>query len=111
MITITPKAIQKAKEIMVAENLGSEHYLRVNVKGGGCSGFTYDLFFEDTKIDSSQEETYVYDGLTIAVNNLCLSYLDGTEIDYIDQMYGGGFKFNNPGASTTCGCGMSFDAK
>jgi iron-sulfur cluster assembly accessory protein len=115
MVTITQKALEKSKQIMLQEGLSiTEHYMRVNILGGGCSGFTYDLFFESNLVEPINldiDNVYEYDGLKIVINHLCLSYIANTEIDFIDKMYGGGFKFNNPIASTTCGCGSSFDIK
>jgi len=112
MITITQKALEKAKQTMKSEGLSlQDNYMRVNILGGGCSGFSYDLFFDFGDIDLDSENVYEYDELRIVVNHLCLQYVDGTEIDYIDKLHGGGFKFNNPNTSTTCGCGSSFDVK
>ena len=107
MITLTPKAADKVKEIRDAEGL-AEQGLRVRVIGGGCSGFTYDLFFEDetTEFDSefSSFEIPLY------VDMMSLQYLEGTEIDYVEGLHGAGFKFLNPKAKSTCGCGSSFSA-
>lgn len=107
MLTLTPKASEKVKEIRDAENLG-EQGLRVRVIGGGCSGFTYDLFFEDetTELDS----TFESDGIRLYVDMMSLQYLEGTMIDYVEGLHGAGFKFVNPTAKSTCGCGSSFSA-
>ena len=107
MIELTPKASDKVKEIRDAESLG-EQGLRVRVIGGGCSGFTYDLFFEDetTEFDSVFES----DGIKLYVDMMSLQYLEGTEIDYVEGLHGAGFKFLNPKAKSTCGCGSSFSA-
>lgn len=107
MISLTPKAADKVKEIRQAEGL-TEQGLRVRVIGGGCSGFTYDLFFEDetTDLDSRFEA----DGIPLYVDMMSLQYLEGTTIDYVEGLHGAGFKFVNPSAKSTCGCGSSFSA-
>lgn len=112
MITITQNALQKTKQLMQLEDLLlSDNYMRINIIGGGCAGFSYDLFFDSKTINLDIEDVYEYDELRIVVNHLCLQYVEGTELDYIERMYGGGYKFNNPNTSTTCGCGSSFDVK
>ena len=109
MISLTEKAAEKVKEIRTSEeDLQSDHALRVRVVGGGCSGFQYDLFFEDETTDFDQMfETH---GVRIFVDLMSLQYLEGTEIDYVDGLHGAGFKFLNPAAKSTCGCGSSFSA-
>jgi iron-sulfur cluster insertion protein len=107
MIDLTPKASDKVKEIRAAENLG-EQGLRVRVIGGGCSGFTYDLFFEDETTDLDSE--FESEGVKLYVDMMTLQYLDGTTIDYVEGLHGAGFKFTNPKAKSTCGCGSSFSA-
>src|SRR6476620_11345823 len=99
MITITEKAAQKVKEIADAEALQGQG-LRLRVVGGGCSGFSYDLYFEDKPTD--MDETFEANGVNL--------YLEGTEIDYVEGLHGSGFKFNNPNVKGTCGCGSSFSA-
>ncbi len=107
VITLTPKAAEKVKEIRDSEGLGDQG-LRVRVIGGGCSGFSYDLFFEDetTELDSTFESF----GIPIYIDMMSFQYLEGTEIDYVEGLYGAGFKFINPQAKQTCGCGSSFSA-
>ena len=106
MITLTERAAQKVKEIQKAEDL-AEQSLRLRVIGGGCSGFSYDLFF-DEETDASMDETFDSHGITLRVDMMSFTYLEGTEIDYVEGLYGAGFKFNNPTAKATCGCGSSF---
>lgn len=106
-LTLTDKAAEKVKEIREAENLGSQG-LRVRVLGGGCSGFTYDLFFEDETSDLDQ--TFESHGIKLYVDMMSYQYLEGTEIDYVEGLHGAGFKFQNPAAKSTCGCGSSFSA-
>ncbi len=105
MITITDKAAQKVKEIALAEQLDGQG-LRLRVIGGGCSGFSYDLYFEEKPGD--MDETFESNGVNLFVDPLSVQYLDGTEIDYVETLSGSGFKFNNPNVQGTCGCGSSF---
>ncbi|MFW6050501.1 MAG: iron-sulfur cluster insertion protein ErpA [Myxococcota bacterium] len=107
MIALTTKAAEKVKEIREAEGLG-EQGLRVRVIGGGCSGFSYDLFFEDEVNDLDQ--TFESNGVKIYIDMMSHQYLEGTEIDYVEGLHGAGFKFVNPQARATCGCGSSFSA-
>ncbi len=107
MITLTEKAVGKVKEIREAEGLG-EQGLRVRVIGGGCSGFSYDLFFEDEVSDVDQ--TFESQGIKLYVDMMSFQYLEGVEIDYVEGLHGAGFKFLNPNAKSTCGCGSSFSA-
>jgi iron-sulfur cluster insertion protein len=106
-ITLTEKAVTKVKEIREAEGLG-EQGLRVRVIGGGCSGFSYDLFFEDEVSDVDQ--TFESHGIKLYVDMMSFQYLEGVEIDYVEGLHGAGFKFLNPNAKSTCGCGSSFSA-
>jgi iron-sulfur cluster insertion protein len=107
MITITDKAASKVQEIAVAEELAGQG-LRLRVVGGGCAGFTYDLFFEDKPTD--MDEQFEDKGIKLYIDPLSYQYLDGTEIDYVESTAGAGFKFVNPNTKSTCGCGSSFSA-
>ena len=105
-IKILPKAVAQAKKIMEENNMPASYNLRISVKGGGCSGFTYHLGFDeevketDTKIEQ--------DGLSVIVDGKSLFYLLGCELDFSDGLNGKGFEFRNPNAKKTCGCGESF---
>ena len=105
-ITITEKAKSEIHRIKQSNNIPETYGLRIGVKGGGCSGMTYTLNFDensrdgDTVIESENVKLYV-DGKS-------LFYLMGTELDFSDGLNGKGFLFNNPNASKTCGCGESF---
>jgi iron-sulfur cluster assembly protein len=91
---------------MVEEQCTEDHFLRVSVKGGGCSGLTYDLDFDDTIVpfDEISEDQ----GLKLVIDRRSLLYLLGTELDFTEGLNGKGFLFTNPNASRTCGCGESF---
>ncbi len=105
MITITDRAALKVKEIQSAEGLEGQA-LRLCVKGGGCAGFSYDLYFEDKPTET--DEQFECNGVKVCVDEMSLQYLDSTEIDYVEEAHREGFKFNNPNVKGTCGCGSSF---
>ena len=104
MIKLTEKAVTKVKEIAEAEGIASLT-IRVSVKGGGCSGMTHDMEFNDVKFDT--DEIVEQDGVTIVIDCLSAQYLESATIDYIDSPFGGGFKFSSPDIKSTCGCGNS----
>jgi iron-sulfur cluster insertion protein len=106
MISLSERASHKVREIQQTEGLDSQA-LRVRVIGGGCSGFTYDLFFDD-EFNNDIDEKIESNGIPVFVDMMSLTYLEGTEIDYVEGLYGAGFKFSNPTAKSTCGCGSSF---
>lgn len=104
-IHITDLAASKVLEIRDAEQIEGEMSLRVRVVGGGCAGFSYDLYFDSrTELDRD----FNINGVDVIVDEMSLMYLMGTEIDYIESLQGAGFKFNNPNVKSTCGCGSSF---
>ncbi len=105
VISMTDLAAEKVREIAEAEGLAGQG-LRLRVIGGGCAGFQYDLYFEDTPTD--MDERFESKGVDLYVDPLSFQYLDGTEIDFVDGIHGSGFKFGNPNVSGTCGCGSSF---
>jgi iron-sulfur cluster insertion protein len=105
MISITSLAADKVKEIATSEGLVGQG-LRLRVIGGGCAGFQYDLYFEETPTD--MDERFQSNGVDLFVDPLSYQYLDGTEIDYVEGAHGSGFKFGNPNVTSTCGCGSSF---
>lgn len=104
MITMTDKAAEKVREIAEAEALHGQG-LRLRVVGGGCAGFTYDLYFEDQITD--MDEHFESKGVKLYVDPLSFQYLENTEIDYVEGTHGSGFKFNNPNTTGSCGCGSS----
>jgi|ERR1700689_5665615 iron-sulfur cluster assembly accessory protein len=105
MITVTPVASGKVKEIM-GQQTPAPTALRVAVVGGGCSGFQYHMAFEHAVNDS--DNVYDFEGLKVVVDQMSEMYLEGVEVDYIETLEGAGFKFNNPNVKSTCGCGSSF---
>jgi iron-sulfur cluster insertion protein len=105
MVRITPVAASKVNEIRDAEGIEAGMALRLRVVGGGCAGFSYDLYFDEpVEVDRQVE----IQGVKVVVDEMSLMYLVGTEIDYVEGLQGAGFKFNNPNVKTTCGCGSSF---
>ena len=105
-VTMTPKAVEMVKITREQEGMDAAHGLRIAVRGGGCSGFEYSLDFETEARDN--DWIYEQSGLTLYVDSVSAKYLEGTNIDYVLGTAGAGFKFNNPQARGTCGCGSSF---
>ncbi len=116
MITLTTSAIQKIQmlqaedeleALMMGKGVGVGSPLRVAIRPGGCSGMSYSLYFDFKGV---QEDDWVqnFDGITVIVDPESATKLDGVILDYSESLQGAGFKFNNPGASRTCGCGSSF---
>lgn len=108
MITISEKALEHV--LKLRSELGQENhkmYLRVGVKGGGCSGFSYTMDFDD-EIKPQDEIIHLNDDLTVLIEKKSLLYLFGTELNYSDGLNGRGFEWSNPQANRTCGCGLSF---
>jgi iron-sulfur cluster assembly accessory protein len=106
MVQLTPVAVTKVKEI-ISQQTPSPAGLRVAVVGGGCSGFSYHMAFEN-QINEASDNVYEFEGLKVLVDQMSEMYLDGISIDYIETIEGSGFKFNNPNVKSTCGCGSSF---
>jgi iron-sulfur cluster assembly protein len=106
MITLTTDAIAKVKSILAERN--EESGLRIAVVGGGCSGFQYQMTLD--KEPQVDDQVIDMEGLKVFVDTKSLLYLNGTKVDYVDGLSGSGFKFDNPNAKTSCGCGESFEA-
>ncbi|HEY7317996.1 MAG TPA: iron-sulfur cluster assembly accessory protein [Candidatus Binatia bacterium] len=106
-LTLTEKAIQQVKTLL-ARNHREGQGLRVSVTDGGCSGFSYKLDF--AKEEQPGDLVLELDHVKVYVDAKSVPQLKGTTIDYVTSLYGGGFKFSNPNASGTCGCGTSFSA-
>jgi iron-sulfur cluster assembly protein len=107
MIQLTERAVGKVREILDTQD-PKPVGLRIAVVGGGCSGFSYSMAFENTP--NMLDKTYNYEGLKVFVDQASMLYLDGVEVDYVETLEGAGFKFNNPNVKSTCGCGSSFSA-
>lgn len=105
MIQLTPVAVGKVHEIIDMQE-PKPAGLRIAVVGGGCSGFSYSMAFENSP--GMLDKVYNYEGLKVFVDQASLLYLDGVEVDYVETLEGSGFKFNNPNVKNTCGCGSSF---
>ena len=106
MINITERAASKILEIAGDEGLEGQP-IRIKVIGGGCAGFSYDLFFSgDAPLP--MDETFEGYGVTVIIDPLSFQYMDGAEIDYVEADFESGFKFINPNVTSKCGCGSSF---
>lgn len=106
MITVSEKAKKKLDELRVESQLDAAYMLRVGVVGGGCSGLSYNLDFDNEQKPGDQ--LFEDNGWKILVDMKSFLYLCGTELDFSDGLNGKGFAFNNPNASRSCGCGESF---
>ena len=106
-ITLTEGAITQLKRIREEQDIPEDHGLRIGVKGGGCSGFSYVLGF-DVKTDADDE--FVIGGVKVFMQKSHSMYLLGMQIDWVEGLNNRGFSFDNPNASSTCGCGTSFSA-
>lgn len=104
-VTFTPAAIAEIKRLLQAESVGSQKFLRVGVKGGGCSGLSYVLGIDEKQ---SSDEVYEYNSLPYVMNPSHGIYLIGMEVDWEEGLNARGFTFKNPNASKSCGCGTSF---
>jgi iron-sulfur cluster assembly protein len=106
MIAMTERAVHELRRIIKDQNLPEATALRVGVKGGGCSGFSYTLGFDDQTSETDQISEV--EGVRVVCDPKSFLYLNGTQIDFEDTLMGRGFKFGNPNAAKTCGCGESF---
>ena len=107
MIQLTEQA-QKAVREFIQSEARNGFGLRISVVGGGCSGFQYDLSLAEGA--SENDEVYAFDDLQVFVDKTSLTYLQGTTVDYVSDLRGTGFIFQNPNAVSACGCGHSFEA-
>jgi len=108
MITVTETAASKIVALM-AEERKADGGLRVFVQGGGCSGFQYGLMIEEGEGDASADRVFKSNGVRLFVDPISLRYLGGAQVDFVDNLTGGGFTIKNPNAKSTCGCGSSFN--
>ena len=105
MVNLTPAAAEKLSGIMSQKGMVDSHALRVFVKGGGCGGMQYGMTFDQAR---DGDEVYEQHGMRVIVDSTSLFYIDGANIDYVDNLMGGGFHIDNPQATSSCGCGSSF---
>ena len=105
-VTFSDKGADKVREFLASQELTSETAgLRVGVRGGGCSGFQYQLAFDEQR---DGDVVFDHEGLRLLVDNQSLPYVDGSQIDYVESLQGAGFQVNNPNVVAACGCGSSF---
>ena len=107
-LTLSEAASKQVRELRQAQNLGENVFLRMGVKGGGCSGMSYSLEFDTEQ--GPHDKEFVIDGIKVVVDKKSYIYLNGTTLDYVTQGLTGGFTFVNPQAKSSCGCGTSFSA-
>jgi iron-sulfur cluster assembly accessory protein len=108
MITVTQTAASKITELLTEENK-QQAALRVFVQGGGCSGFQYGLMIDEGEGQADTDQHIESNGVRLLVDPISARYLKGAEVDFIDNLTGGGFTIRNPNAKSTCGCGQSFN--
>ena len=108
LIDLTPLAAEKVKELMAAEPDAESLVLRVAIQGGGCSGFQYGLMIDEGEGDATTDAVIEANGVKLLVDPISARYLRGAEVDFVDNVTGGGFTIKNPNAKSTCGCGSSF---
>ena len=107
-LTLSEAAVKHVKQLKGEQKLGDEVFLRMGVKGGGCSGMSYSLEF-DSEMGPHDRE-FEIDGIKVVCDKKSYIYLNGTTLDYVRQGLTGGFTFVNPNAKSSCGCGTSFSA-
>jgi iron-sulfur cluster assembly accessory protein len=108
MITVTSTAASKIHELLTEENKAAAA-LRVFVQGGGCSGFQYGLMIDEGDGQTDTDQSIESNGVRLLVDPISARYLKGAEVDFVDNITGGGFTIRNPNAKSTCGCGQSFN--
>ncbi|MEY2904151.1 MAG: hypothetical protein RJA52_167 [Bacteroidota bacterium] len=106
-IKLTESALNQLKKIKTEQKITDDHGLRVGVKGGGCSGFSYILGFD---LPKENDQIFEIEGVRIFLEKAHALYLLGMQIDWVEGLNNRGFSFNNPNATDTCGCGTSFSA-
>ena len=107
-LALSENAVKQVRELKQAQSLPENVFLRMGVKGGGCSGMSYSLEF-DTEMGPHDKE-FEIDGIKVVCDKKSYIYLTGTTLDYVQQGLTGGFTFVNPNAKSSCGCGTSFSA-
>lgn len=107
VIHLTPSAVKEIKRLIQVQNMG-DVALKVGIKGGGCSGLTYTMSFQSE--NGPHDQVFEVEGLRVVVDAKSALYIKGTTLDFIDTLQESGFKFINPNAKESCGCGTSFSA-
>ena len=107
MINLTTAAADKVKGILLQEEELKDGGLRIYVQGGGCSGFSYGMVLDEV---SEDDEVFEEQGVKVIIDPMSMRYLEGAQVDYKEDLMGGGFAIKNPNASSTCGCGQSFSS-
>ena len=105
-VSLTPAAVATVRELRAKEGRPETDVLRVSVVGGGCSGFSYNMSFENKP--GMMDKIFTFDGLKVFVDATSAMYLNGCVVDYVETLEAAGFKFENPNVKSTCGCGSSF---
>lgn len=105
MITLTDRAAARLRQLQAESGFDAHKPVRLLVEAGGCSGLEYGMSFDDPKPDDARTEAL---GLTIVLDPVAQSYLEGARVDFDDGLHGKGFEIQNPNAKSTCGCGRSF---
>jgi iron-sulfur cluster assembly accessory protein len=108
-VILTEKAAEQVKKFRTEHQFGDESFLRIGIIAGGCSGFEYDIRFDDS-FDEGKDSKYDHHGVSVVVDKKSALYLDGTKIDWYQSFEKQGFVFENPNAQKSCGCGSSFQA-
>ena len=108
MINLSTLAAEKVKGILAQEASLKDGGLRIYVQGGGCSGFQYGMALDEV---GEGDQTFELQGVKVIVDPMSMRYLDGAEVDYKEDLMGGGFAIKNPQAKSTCGCGSSFSTE
>jgi len=106
MITLTDRAATELKDLMSSQNKANAA-LRVWVAGGGCSGLSYGMALDENEPEAD-DKVFENDGVKLIIDSLSLGYMEGSSVDYVEDVLGGGFKIENPNATSSCGCGSSF---
>ncbi len=109
-IELTKSAIKELKRFQEDQEMPETEVVRVGISGGGCSGFSYNMSFQsEEEIDKEVDNIKEFDGIRVVVDRKSMLYLDGTTIDWIEDLTHRGFNFDNPNAVKSCGCNKSFN--
>lgn len=106
---LTPQAASRIAQIIADQRLSADHFLRITVEGGGCSGFQYKMEMDDTKAED--DLPFTSNDQTVVIDDISMEYLRGSSLEFEDSLGGAFLKIKNPNASSSCGCGVSFDMK